>query len=38
VAKRSDSKDYCPGYYEIASGGVVASDDSNIKEAALREL
>ena len=27
VQKRSLKKDYCPGYYDLANGGVVGADE-----------
>lgn len=37
VQKRSLRKDYCPGYYDLANGGVVAADDTD-ETNAEREL
>ena len=31
VQKRSMSKEYCPGFFDLASGGVVNSCDTDIK-------
>jgi hypothetical protein len=32
VQIRSMKKEYCPGYYDLATGGVVSSSDNNVKE------
>ncbi|TNV75416.1 hypothetical protein FGO68_gene6402 [Halteria grandinella] len=37
VQKRSLKKDYCPGYYDLANGGVVGGDETD-EENAQREL
>lgn len=37
VQKRSMRKDYCPGYYDLANGGVVGGDETD-EENARREL
>ena len=37
VQKRSTKKDYCPSYFDLATGGVVGGDESD-KENAEREL
>ena len=29
VQKRSMKKDYCPGYFDLANGGVVGADESD---------
>ena len=29
VQKRSMKKDYCPGYYDLANGGVVGGDETD---------
>lgn len=31
-------KDYCPGYIDLAAGGVVGFDDIEIDKSAAREL
>lgn len=28
IQKRTNTKDYCPGYYDLASGGVMADGES----------
>ncbi|CDW82227.1 nudix hydrolase [Stylonychia lemnae] len=37
VQKRSIRKDYCPGYFDLANGGVMGADETDI-ENAQREL
>jgi 8-oxo-dGTP pyrophosphatase MutT (NUDIX family) len=31
-------KDYCPGYIDLAAGGVVGMEDTNVDENAAREV
>jgi hypothetical protein len=38
VQKRSMQKDYCPGYIDLAAGGVVSYSDIEIDKSAAREL
>ncbi|TNV73157.1 hypothetical protein FGO68_gene2666 [Halteria grandinella] len=38
VQKRSMNKDYCPGFIDLAAGGVVAFQDTDIDLSAAREL
>jgi isopentenyldiphosphate isomerase len=37
VQKRSMKKDYCPGYFDLANGGVMGADETD-EENAKREL
>ena len=37
VQKRVMTKDYCPGYFDVCTGGVVAKDETN-EDNAYREL
>jgi 8-oxo-dGTP pyrophosphatase MutT (NUDIX family) len=38
VQKRSMQKDYCPGYIDLAAGGVVGMEDTDVDESAKREV
>ena len=38
VQKRSKNKDYCPSYIDLAAGGVVGIEDTNVDENAAREV
>jgi isopentenyl-diphosphate delta-isomerase len=38
VQKRSTQKDYCPGYLDLAAGGVVGMADGDVDESARREV
>ena len=38
VQKRSMQKDYCPGYIDLAAGGIVGMAEEDIDKSAAREL
>lgn len=38
VQKRSKNKDYCPGFIDLAVGGVVGFEDTSVDENAAREV
>lgn len=38
VQKRSMRKSYCPGYYDLVTGGVMGPDDKDDYDNACREL
>ena len=38
MQKRSTLKSYCPGYYDLATGGVVNADDEDDEVNARREV
>ena len=38
VSKRSKEKDYCPGFIDLAAGGIVGMNDLDPDQNAKREL